>query len=184
MQVRYDNWFSRGRRPRGSPLRRAGAKQLPLHVSQHVFDLGSLGMIPARFIPAQPAGDAIIDIMVRSNRERRVSPQCPPGAEIMPPAGLRRCQSWRSGKVTRILAGDATLVQRHANMGTVIKRGERVFLALRKQRLRGPRVVFHAVTPYCRIALCCAEPGPRSGWAEPPAAEVTCPSCLQRLQRL
>jgi hypothetical protein len=31
---------------------------------------------------------------------------------MRPPAGLRRCQSWRSGKVTRILAGDATLAER------------------------------------------------------------------------
>jgi hypothetical protein len=71
-------------------------------------------------------------------------------------------------------------------MGTVIKRGERVFVALRKRGLRVPRgnPLFHAVTPYCRMALCCAEPGARSEWAEPPAAEVTCLQCLRRLQRL
>jgi len=43
--------------------------------------------------------------------------------------------------------------------------------------------VFHAVTPECRIALCGAEPGPRSGWGEP-ADEVTCPACLTRLSRM
>jgi hypothetical protein len=61
----------------------------------------------------------------------------------------------------------------------------RIFVALRKAGgscRNGP--VFHAVTPYCRIALCCAEPGAKSMWAEPPADGVTCPACLQRLARL
>ena len=43
---------------------------------------------------------------------------------------------------------------------------------------------YHAVTPFCRIALCCTEPGVKSGWAEPPAAHVTCRECLRRLTRL
>lgn len=43
--------------------------------------------------------------------------------------------------------------------------------------------VFHAVTPECRIALCGAEPAPRSGWAAP-STQVTCPNCLTRLARL
>jgi hypothetical protein len=66
-----------------------------------------------------------------------------------------------------------------------IKRGERVFVALRKERLppRG-NPVFHAVTPHYRVALCSEEPGPRSQWAEPPAPAVTCPKCLQRLEDL
>jgi len=71
-------------------------------------------------------------------------------------------------------------------MGTVIERGDRVFVALRKQgrAIRGERPIFHAVTPYCRIALCCAEPGTSSEWAEPPAAAVTCPRCRRRLEKL
>ena len=62
-------------------------------------------------------------------------------------------------------------------MGTVIERGDRVFVALRKQGrvTGGKRPKFHAVTPYCRMALCCAEPGASSEWAEPPASAVTCP---------
>ena len=48
----------------------------------------------------------------------------------------------------------------------------------------GTRPVYHAVSPYCRMALCSVEPGGGSGWAEPPAAEVTCPKCRERLERL
>jgi hypothetical protein len=61
-----------------------------------------------------------------------------------------------------------------------------VFVALRKggRIAAGRQPVFHAVTPHCRIALCSEEPGARSGWAEPPASEVTCPICLKRLARL
>jgi hypothetical protein len=44
--------------------------------------------------------------------------------------------------------------------------------------------VYHAVTPYARPALCGTEPGARSRWGEPPATAVTCPACLQRLERL
>ena len=62
----------------------------------------------------------------------------------------------------------------------------RVFVALRKSghvsQSRSP--VFHAVTPNCRMSLCADEPGAGSGWAEPPAATVTCPACLRRLARL
>jgi hypothetical protein len=67
-----------------------------------------------------------------------------------------------------------------------IERYGRVFVALRKcGRIRdGLRPVYHAVTPHCRIALCSVEPGVRSGWAEPPAAQVTCPACLKRLRQL
>ena len=52
------------------------------------------------------------------------------------------------------------------------ERNGRVFVALRKYgtRLSGGRPpIYHAVTPNCRIALCCDEPGSRSSWAEPPA---------------
>jgi len=68
----------------------------------------------------------------------------------------------------------------------IIERHGRVFVALRKSgRARpGVRRVYHAVTPNCRMALCSEEPGARSGWAEPPAHQVTCPACLKRLERL
>ncbi len=62
----------------------------------------------------------------------------------------------------------------------------RTFVALRKSG-RQPRElapVFHAVTPYCRMALCASEPGAGSNWAEPPANEVTCSKCLKRLAKL
>src|SRR3954453_18340170 len=62
----------------------------------------------------------------------------------------------------------------------------RVFVALRKSGRSSPgrTVVFHAVTPHCRMSLCADEPGARSGWAEPPANNVTCRTCLRRLRRL
>jgi hypothetical protein len=62
----------------------------------------------------------------------------------------------------------------------------RVFVALRKAGPPRPHVqpLFHAVTPFCRIALCGAEPGSRSFWAEPPSQSVTCPACLRRMARL
>jgi len=67
-----------------------------------------------------------------------------------------------------------------------IVRRTRVFVALRKagRTLRGQAPVFHAVTPHCRLALCTAEPGAGSSWAEPPSAKVTCPMCLRRLAQL
>lgn len=67
-----------------------------------------------------------------------------------------------------------------------IVHGGRVFVALRKagRTPAGQQPIYHAVTPYCRPALCSTEPGPRSGWAEPPVAAVTCPACLVRLARL
>ena len=67
-----------------------------------------------------------------------------------------------------------------------VKRGARMFVALRKagRIFQGTAPVYHAVTPYCRPALCAGEPGAGSGWAEPPSAEVTCPACLKRLKRL
>ena len=60
----------------------------------------------------------------------------------------------------------------------------RTFVALRLlgRRPAGTRGIFHAVSPHCRMALCSVEPGISSGWAEPPAAEVTCPGCTQRLE--
>ena len=63
---------------------------------------------------------------------------------------------------------------------------DRTFVALRKsgRTNKGWRPVYHAVTPHCRMALCAAEPGAGSGWAEPPNGEVTCPACLKRLSRL
>jgi hypothetical protein len=71
-------------------------------------------------------------------------------------------------------------------MGIVIQRGDRVFVALRKQRPPGAskRQVYHAVTPHCRMALCSTEPGYGSWWAEPPVPQVTCPMCLRRLMKL
>jgi hypothetical protein len=61
----------------------------------------------------------------------------------------------------------------------------RTFFALRKDGpLRGRAPVYHAVSPYCRVALCSSEPGVQSGWAEPPADRVTCPVCQRRLERL
>jgi len=71
-------------------------------------------------------------------------------------------------------------------MDNVIERPGREFVALRKggRRPASEQPVYHAVTPNCRIALCSDEPGSRSGWAEPPGAEVTCPACLRRLARL
>jgi hypothetical protein len=62
----------------------------------------------------------------------------------------------------------------------------RTFVALHKAGPRKPgrAPVYHAVTPQCRMALCAAEPGASTGWAEPPAAHVTCPECLRRLARL
>lgn len=68
----------------------------------------------------------------------------------------------------------------------LIDRTGRHFVAVRKTggaRVGGHKPVFHAVTPACRIALCGAEPGPRSGWGEP-SEEVTCPACRNRLARL
>ncbi len=65
-------------------------------------------------------------------------------------------------------------------------RAGRVFVALRKSGRvsHGRKPVFHAVTPYCRMSLCADEPGPGSGWAEPPADRITCAACLRRLTRL
>ena len=67
-----------------------------------------------------------------------------------------------------------------------IVRANRIFVALRKdgQAPRGTNPIFHAVTPHCRLALCTAEPGPSSSWAEPPAKHVTCVVCLKRLALL
>jgi hypothetical protein len=71
-------------------------------------------------------------------------------------------------------------------MTQFIERQGRVFVALRLEgtRAAGVRPVYHAVTPHCRMALCSEEPGSRSGWAEPPARDVTCPACLKRLAKL
>ena len=63
----------------------------------------------------------------------------------------------------------------------------RKFVALRKDGpayAAGRTSTYHAVTPNCRMALCATEPGAGSAWAEPPAAAVTCLSCLGRLRRL
>jgi hypothetical protein len=62
--------------------------------------------------------------------------------------------------------------------------GDRSFVALRKAGHSNASPVYHAVTPFCRIALCATEPGTRSAWAEPPASHVTCTACLNRLSRL
>ena len=67
-----------------------------------------------------------------------------------------------------------------------IVRKDRIFVALRKagRVTQGRAPVYHAVTPFCRPALCADEPGAGSGWAEPPAKNVTCPACRRRLERL
>lgn len=67
-----------------------------------------------------------------------------------------------------------------------IEYANRTFVALRKdgRAPRGKSPIFHAVTPYCRMALCADEPGASSGWAEPPAEYVTCVACLKRLTLL
>ena len=67
-----------------------------------------------------------------------------------------------------------------------IVRSGRTFVALRKagRGWQAADPIYHAVTPYCRMALCSTEPGAGSGWAEPPAEHVTCPACLHRLERL
>jgi hypothetical protein len=71
-------------------------------------------------------------------------------------------------------------------MGNVIECSGRSFVALRKAGRAPAEVdsVFHAVTPFCRIALCSTEPGVKSRWAEPPAEQVTCRECLRRLSNL
>jgi hypothetical protein len=64
---------------------------------------------------------------------------------------------------------------------------ERLFVALRKDGpsgAAGRKPMYHAVTPFCRIALCTTEPGAASGWAEPPSDSVTCRACLEKLRRL
>jgi hypothetical protein len=63
---------------------------------------------------------------------------------------------------------------------------ERRFVALRRARrpTAGRSPVYHAVTPFCRMALCAVEPGAGSSWAEPPGAAVTCPACLKRLAKI
>ncbi len=70
--------------------------------------------------------------------------------------------------------------------GNAFARAGRMFVALRKSgRVRpGRSAIFHAVTPYCRMALCADEPGAGSIWAEPPAECVTCAACLVRLAKL
>ncbi len=65
---------------------------------------------------------------------------------------------------------------------TAIVRAGRVFVALRKARSRV--ALYHAVTPHCRMALCASEPGAGSGWAEPPAEQITCQECLRRLAQV
>ena len=63
----------------------------------------------------------------------------------------------------------------------------RAFVALRKNGPTPPigrSPLYHAVTPYCRVALCATEPGAGSGWAEPPSDAVNCPACLAKLLRL
>ncbi len=70
-------------------------------------------------------------------------------------------------------------------MENAIVAGNRMFVALRKAGpTSGKRSAYHAVTPQCRMALCTAEPGVGSGWAEPPADRVTCRMCIARMQRL
>ena len=70
-------------------------------------------------------------------------------------------------------------------MENAIVIGARTFAALRKSgKLMVGRQAYHAVAPQCRPALCSAEPGPASWWAEPPGELVTCAACLGRLKRM
>jgi len=62
--------------------------------------------------------------------------------------------------------------------------GSTTYYALRKGGRHNRRPIYHAVSPHCRMALCSTEPGYSSLWAEPPASEVTCAACRDRLQRL
>ena len=70
--------------------------------------------------------------------------------------------------------------------GSAITVAGRTFVALRKagRPPAGTVPLSHAVTPHCRMALCAAEPGAGSGWAETPEDAVTCAACLRRLERL
>jgi hypothetical protein len=95
----------------------------------------------------------------------------------------RRCGSRRA----RRRVDEASSTDKLIEMGEYIGIGARVFVALRKSSARGGLGlpgVYHAVTPHCRVALCSTEPGIRSEWAEPPASQVTCKICLDRLKRL
>jgi hypothetical protein len=69
-------------------------------------------------------------------------------------------------------------------MVNVIVCSERMFVPRRLASARGRRVVYHAVQHGYQSALCFAEPGQRSGWAEPAGEAVTCTRCLARLSRL
>src|ERR1700722_3288144 len=82
---------------------------------------------------------------------------------------------------------ESTVPGINSKMANPIKYVQREFVALRRATVTysdARKPVFHAVTPFCRIALCSAEPGVKSGWAEPPANQVTCHECLRRLTRL
>jgi hypothetical protein len=98
---------------------------------------------------------------------------------------MRNVPTWNSALMAR--SGFPTLCFSvySSAMRNVIERSGRVFVALRRLSSRvQTEPVYHAVTPNCRMALCTAEPGVKSGWAEPPAARVTCPECIRRLGRL
>ena len=69
-------------------------------------------------------------------------------------------------------------------MVNVIVCSDRMFVPRRLASARSPRVIYHAVQPGYQSALCFAEPGQRSGWAEPAGECVTCTRCLARLSRL
>ena len=70
-------------------------------------------------------------------------------------------------------------------MGNTLKIKDRTFVILRKAgRASAAQFSYHAVAPNVRAALCGAEPGSASRWAEPPAEAVTCQACLKRLRRL
>jgi hypothetical protein len=96
------------------------------------------------------------------------------------------------GATTSVLQSEGTSPNRRlpdtnpimSNSNTCVQRD---FVALRRAWVTysdARKPVFHAVTPFCRIALCSTEPGGKSSWAEPPAVQVTCTECLRRLARL
>ena len=116
---------------------------------------------------------------MKGKRQGRASRESRAAQSILPPAS-RHSRGCAMCNQVNGLQGSMSHLQ------NAIVRRTRVFVALRKagRTQFGQAPVFHAVTPNCRPALCAAEPGAGSSWAEPPSATVTCPLCLTRLARL
>jgi hypothetical protein len=72
-------------------------------------------------------------------------------------------------------------------MSEIIECAGRWFVAMRKTGGRSFPIGnrgYHAAAPFCGIALCSAEPGTRSWWADAPAEHMTCPESLRRLIKI